>query len=226
MEQQIKITDLPRILIGEVPADFFVELLIRLLVAFFLALITMRLMGKRMAAQLSRNELTALVSVAAAIGVSIQAPDRGVLPSVVIALVIILSSRGTAWWSVKNSRFEQASQGKYSILVKDAVLQTHEMEKIRLSRERVFAQLRSKELKNLAEVKRLYMESGGKFSLIKQSARAGLSLIPEWDKELREEQEKAEDYQSCSNCGLTIERQKEKRPCSNCSKNQWETAIK
>lgn len=50
---------------------------------------SMRLMGNRMGNMLSRNEMIALVSLAAANGVALMAPDRGLLPVFVTAAIII-----------------------------------------------------------------------------------------------------------------------------------------
>src|SRR5688500_6191749 len=122
MKQDTDITDLSRILFGEVPGEFFIEIIIRLVIMYIIALVTLRLMGKRMAAQLCRNELADLVSISAAIGVSIQAPDRGLLPSVVIAIVIVLVGRFISRLASKRRRFEELSQGQLSVLVKDSVL--------------------------------------------------------------------------------------------------------
>jgi uncharacterized membrane protein YcaP (DUF421 family) len=64
--EEINLDDWSRILIGEVPAEFFIEVLIRMTFFYLFLLVSMRLIGKRMNSQLTRNELAALVSLAAA----------------------------------------------------------------------------------------------------------------------------------------------------------------
>jgi uncharacterized membrane protein YcaP (DUF421 family) len=91
--EEFKLTDVHRILIGDVPPAFFIEVIIRTVVIYFLLILSIRLIGKRMALQLNVTELTAMVALAAAIGVPIQAPDRGILPAAVIAVVVVLSER-------------------------------------------------------------------------------------------------------------------------------------
>src|SRR3982751_4387872 len=115
MNKNIHLSDISRILIGEVPPEFFIEIVIRLFLMYLVALIAMRLMGKRLTAQLSRNELTALVSIAAAIGVAIQAPDKGVLPVLIIVIAIILISRLIAWRTSINQKFEKIVQGNIAV---------------------------------------------------------------------------------------------------------------
>jgi hypothetical protein len=91
--EEIHLSDWSRILLGEVPASFFIEVVLRAAFLYLLLIISMRLMGKRMSAQLSRNERISIVSLAAAIGVPLQAPDRGLLPAFVIAVAVIGAGR-------------------------------------------------------------------------------------------------------------------------------------
>ncbi|HYG14484.1 MAG TPA: DUF421 domain-containing protein, partial [Bacteroidia bacterium] len=121
-KEDIDITDWERIFIGLVPGEFFIEVVIRVILFYALATFSVRLMGNRAAAKLSRNELAALVSLAAAIGSPLQAPERGILPGFVIALVIVLLGRLMARQAHKNQKFEELTQGNISILVEDAVL--------------------------------------------------------------------------------------------------------
>lgn len=47
-------------------------------------------MGKRVAGQLSLSELAIIVTLGAAIGVPIQAADRGMLPAFVLLIVAVI----------------------------------------------------------------------------------------------------------------------------------------
>lgn len=56
------IFNLERLLIGEkIPWIFLIEVIIRILFLYILIIVSMRLMGRRMASTLSRNETAALV---------------------------------------------------------------------------------------------------------------------------------------------------------------------
>ena len=87
--EEIHITDYMRILLGEVPWSFLIEVVIRIGFIYLLLMVAMRLMGKRMASTLSNSELAALVSLAAAVGVPMLAPDRGMLPALIIAIIVV-----------------------------------------------------------------------------------------------------------------------------------------
>jgi uncharacterized membrane protein YcaP (DUF421 family) len=227
-KEEIYLDDWARILLGEVPVSFLLELVIRAAVVYLILMIAMRGMGKRMSSQLSRNELAALVSLAAAVGVPMMAPDRGLLPAVVIALVLVGIERIITKWAFKNQSFERLSQGNISTLVKNAVIDVLALERADISRERLFAQLRSLGVTQLGNVKRLYMEANGSFTLVQnESPQPGLPTLPGWDKTLNTNYEAAEDIRVCGFCGQVNERPlNNSSPCPNCKKVAWMQAIK
>jgi uncharacterized membrane protein YcaP (DUF421 family) len=160
-KEQIKLFDFRRILLGDVPAEFYIELVLRSLFVYLLLMIAMRFIGKRMSSRLGRTELVALVTLAATIGLPLTAPERGVLPAAIIAVLVVIISRWIATKAVKDTGFETFSQGGIDTLVKDGVMDLNTMKKVRMTRERLVSQLRQSNVKQLGEVKRLYMEANG-----------------------------------------------------------------
>ncbi len=212
---------------GQVPAQFYIELTLRCLFVYILLVISLRLMGKRMSSQLGRSEMTALVSLAAAIGIPLQSPERGILPAIVIAFVVVYLER---WLSAKafgNQNFEKLAQGNIGMLIKNSVIDMNVMLESRLTPQRINAQLRSQGIKQLGEVRRFYIEANGSFTLLKNdNPGPGLSVVPEWDKEYYDRQKKSDDMVTCGNCGLL--RKKDENldtDCSNCGKRIWKPAA-
>jgi len=116
---EIKLGDWLRVLFGETPPQFFIELVIRSFFIFLLLLVSMRLLGRRMAGQLNRIEMIALFSLAAAIGVPLQAPDRGLLPAVVIAVIVVAIGRLVAARAFRSQKFESVVEDDYTTLILD-----------------------------------------------------------------------------------------------------------
>ena len=216
-----------RILIGEVPGEYLIEIVIRIAIVYLILMVSMRMMGKRMAGQLTRNELAALVSLAAAIGMPILAPDRGILPAVVVAFVIVYIQRFVATRATKNQRFEAIALDKISVLVEDSVMQLDNMQTARITRERVMSQLRTSGLEHLGQVKRLYIEASGSFTLLQNDQpQPGLSIVPRSDTEFLEAQKKAPDLFVCHNCGNPKHTSvKPNEECENCKDNNWVKGI-
>lgn len=220
-----------RILAGDVPPLFYLELILRTFFIYILIVFSMRLMGKRMSTQVSRLDLVAMVSLASAVGVPILAPDRGLVPAVLICLIIVGFSRIISRISTGNQRFETATQGDADILVEDAVLRFSIMRRIRITRERVFAHLRSESLTHLGSIRRMYMEADGNFTIIKNDTeRPGLCVLPERDTAFIGKKVEATPYIVCGNCGIPRDghaAQKNGRSqCSNCGAKEWTHAVK
>lgn len=225
--EEIHLKDFYRIFVGEVPGSFYIELLLRTIVVYAILMISMRLMGKRMSAQLGRNEMAALVSLAAAIGVPLQAPDRGLIPAIIIAFVIIFFQILISKYATLNQRFEQLTQDDFSILVEDSRMNLDKMIDTRISRERLFAQLRSSGITHLGLVKRLYLEANGSFTLVRNTEQQpGLNILPEKDPEYASEVHKSSGYQTCYTCGY-IDKSAIKvgYECPHCKKNKWVAGV-
>jgi hypothetical protein len=61
-----------------------------------------------MSSQLTRNELLALVSLAAGVGPALQDPQQGLLPPLIIAVWVAAMQRAMAYLSVLSRRFDSA----------------------------------------------------------------------------------------------------------------------
>jgi uncharacterized membrane protein YcaP (DUF421 family) len=219
-KDDIKLADWLRIIIGDTPAIFFVEIIFRVILIYAILLISMRLIGNRMAASLTRIEQASLVTLAAAIGVPIQTPERGILPAFIIALVVVVCGKIIASKTVKSERFERIAQGKIDTLVNDGVLQMKMIRNTSLTPERIFAQLRSNGIVCLSQVKRFYIEANGNFTLLRaKEERPGLMILPEYDQAFRKEFKKS-DKEICATCGA-VKETKEQDKCNNCNRNVW-----
>ena len=220
---EIKIDDWMRIIIGQTPAVFFIEIIIRTFLIYLILMVAMRLMGSRMAGQLNRIEQASIVTLAAAIGVPIQTPERGIVPTVVITIIVVLTGRWIAIKASKNQNFERRALGKLDVLIKDGVINMETLKQTTLTRERIFAQLRSKEIIQLGQVKRLYFEASGTFSLMREENETeGLDIVPEDDAELKSAL-KHSDKMACYTCGnLDLPND----ICSNCHDTRKRYAVK
>jgi uncharacterized membrane protein YcaP (DUF421 family) len=225
--QDIHFSDWLRILVGEEPVSFYIELLIRACAVYLILMVSMRTMGKRMSSQLGRNELAALVSLAAAIGIPMMAPDRGLLSAVVIAFVLITIERMIAKRSFSSEPFETYSQGKISALINDGVVDMKELRYVGLSHERVFAQLRTQGVLQLGAVSRFYMEASGSFTLVQNPKPVpGLCVLPPWDDPLRDYFREHPEQQICMQCGFPQQQANDKKAgCPNCGQEKWVTAV-
>jgi uncharacterized membrane protein YcaP (DUF421 family) len=133
-KEGIQLWDIKRILFGQAPPEFLLEVFIRTLIVYLSAMVIMRWLGKRMNGQLTITEFAIMITMGAIISVPMQLPDHGLAQGIVVLLCTILFLQGVNWWSIKKKKFERLTQGDLCILVKDGVLQMEQLENTRISK--------------------------------------------------------------------------------------------
>ncbi|GAB3695342.1 DUF421 domain-containing protein [Spirosoma flavus] len=226
-KSDIQLGDWQRILVGEAPVEFLVEVFIRTTLIYLILLVIMRLLGKRMNGQLTNLELIVMLTMGAIVSPAMQLPDRGLLASVLALLCALIFLRGTNLLGFKSSKTERQIQGTETVLVKDGIIQLDKMAENRLSHQQVFAAIRSGNVYNLGKVKRLYLEAYGMFSIYQdEQEKPGLSVLPPSDDEVRRiHQHPKEKLLACTNCGNTIPATPNPGPCPVCQATNWADAV-
>jgi len=111
------------------------------------------------------------------------------------------------------------------LLVKDGIIYTEEMNNARITRQQLFEVIREKEIYNLGNVERVYLEACGIFSVYQREKQfAGLSILPPGDTSVFNERPTAEGFSACKNCGYTAKLTAD-TTCPSCGKIEWEKAV-
>lgn len=227
MNGHFKLGDWDRILRGESSWWFVPEAVFRLCVLYVILIVSLRLMGRRMSSGLSRNELLALTSLAAAIGPAMQNPSQGLLPPLIVAVWVVALQRALTLGTFHSHRFENLNDGVVTTLVSDGQIDLHALHQCSLPIDRLRGQLRGEGLLNLGQVERLFFEPGGSFSTVRRTEeQPGLSLVPEWDNELFARQQQVPDRRACTVCGATVSADAQSDPCPKCgARDRWAPAV-
>src|SRR5438046_5385165 len=114
-KERIHWWDLHRIFIGQAPLEFLLEVFIRSLILYVMAIVIMRWLGKRMNGQVSILELAIMVMMGATLGASIEIPDRGILQALVIFLAILALLRLVNLLAFRSSKAERILNGSLSV---------------------------------------------------------------------------------------------------------------
>jgi uncharacterized membrane protein YcaP (DUF421 family) len=225
-KEDIHLGDWHRLFIGEAPLEFMLEVVLRTLIIYLALLITMRLLGKRMNAQLNVTELSLMLMLGAVVSVAMQLPDRGLLLSIFTLACLLVLYRGINWWTVRSQRVEYLVHGALEQIVADGELDIDAMDQARLSREQLFAQLRKAKIQQLGQVKRVYMEANGEFSVYQQTPpKPGLSVLPEQDQALLEAEPADDSLTACLRCGHTEAARQHPPKCPRCHADRWTKAV-
>ena len=231
-KEEIYLEDIKRILYGLAPPEFMLEVFLRTIIIYIALLFIVRWLGKRMSGQLTIMEMAIMLVIGAVVSVPMQVPDRGLLQGGILLLCIVLFQRGISWLGFKSGKIEDLTQGKVSMLVKDGVLQLKEMQKVRISHQQLYAELRQENIYNLGAVDRVYLEAHGLFSIFEaEKSKPGLSILPPDDKEILQTKKQAftnetspVELLACINCG-NVKPKNQLENCQDCDHKDWVNAI-
>lgn len=222
---EIHLADWQRILFGQAPPMFLAEVFLRTLIIYIFLLFVLRWLGKRMSGQLTILEMAVMLTLGAIVSVAMQTPDRGIALSMFVLICTLAFQRGLSRWGIKSARIEELTQGKISTLLKDGVMDLDEMRRCRISRQQLFAELRGKNIYNLGEVRRVYLEACGLFTVIKmQKPAAGLPTMPPGDNKVLSLLRHTSDM-VCRNCGNVSPHQTTAQACPRCGAKSWTQAV-
>ncbi|WP_345953418.1 YetF domain-containing protein [Mucilaginibacter sp. PAMB04168] len=231
-KEEIHLADIQRILFGQAPPEFLLEVFIRTLVIYIVLLFIVRWLGKRMSGQLTIMEMSVMLTLGAIVSVPMQMPDRGIIQGVVLLLCAVGFQRGISLLGFRSGRIEDILQGKSSLLVKDGVMQIDQMAKDRVSKQQLFSELRQQKIFNLGIVDRIYLEACGLFSIIKSDEpRPGLPVLPPDDQDILKSTNQATTATpqqvmllACVNCGY-VKPKDSAAPCEDCGHDEWVNAV-
>ena len=226
-KEDIHWDDWHRIFIGTAPTSFLWEVLLRTVVMYLVLLVILRLMGKRMGGQLTTTELAIAITLGAIICVPMQIQDKGVVQGIFVLICALAFHRIFTWFGVISHSWEKTVQGESLILLKDGVLEVEQLKKSDMSRQQIYAILRSQNIYNLGEVERIYLEGSGRFSVFRMDPpQPGLIIMPPSDRDAKNIQQTPDsELHVCVMCGKTTSETIEQQNCNNCGAQQWEKAT-
>jgi uncharacterized membrane protein YcaP (DUF421 family) len=226
-ESSFSLRDWKRLLVGNAPFSFLLEVFIRTLIVYAVLVVIVRLLGKRMSGQVANLELGVMIVLGAIVSVPFETPERGIVPAVVLLVCVLGLQRTVSSLGARYNRVEEFTQGRPSILLCDGVLVLEELERAGISQGQLFSMLRCKGIRHLGQLKRVYLEACGVFSLLRENEpKPGLSVLPGWDDELQSHLMNIDDHATCEYCGYTSDPSARDRECPHCHHHQWTRAVR
>ena len=222
-KEEIHLDDIRRILFGEAPPEFLLEVFVRAIIMYVALVIVVRLLGKRTNAQLTITEKAVFITLGAIVALPMQGPTSGIVVGIVILICVLFFQRTLTRTYFKSPRWESMIQGKMRMLVKDSVIDIGALKNVMISRQQLFEILRNKGIRQLGQVKRVYLEASGTFSIYHyEDVKPGLSIMPDKDKIINTSSEKV-----CAKCGNAMNKNlSDGQICGNCDNTEWVNASK
>jgi uncharacterized membrane protein YcaP (DUF421 family) len=226
-KEEIHFPDWQRLLLGNTPWEFMIEILLRTIIIYTILLIVVRMLGKRMSAQMTITEMAIMITIGGIVSVPMQTPERGLIQGIVILACVVIFQYALGRISFKHRAVETTVQGDLTVLIKDGRIEVGQLKKAGISNETLFGQLRGSNIQQLGQVKRTYLEACGIFSVITYpKPKPGLSIIPIEDKKIKEAQKLSNDNYSCNYCGNTIQAKSNPHTnCDNCGNEKWVRSV-
>jgi uncharacterized membrane protein YcaP (DUF421 family) len=222
-KEDIHLDDIKRILFGSAPPEFLLEVVVRTLIVYTALVIIVRLLGKRTNAMLTITERAVFITLGAMISQPMQAPPNGIVLGIIALICMLTFQRLLTLSFFKSMKWQQLIQGKTHLVLKDSVIKMDTLYRIGVTQKQFFEVLRSKQIRHLGQVKRVYLEACGIFSIYRnEKAIPGLSILRQEEQDLLVR--KDESKQVCTNCGN--EQRQYQGTCNNCGNENWTNPSK
>ena len=218
---------LKHFLFGDENAAFLLEVLLRSFIMFGVTLLALKLTGKRGVKQLSVFEMVLIISMGSAAGDPMFYKEVGILTTVVVISVIILSYRIITHFTATSEKFENLVEGKVQCIINEGEFSTRRVNNETLAHDEFFAELRQRGVSHLGQVRYAYIETSGKISVFfyrPEEVRFGLPILPHLYEKKCTLIQKGGIY-ACADCAEVMELEPGKHTCKECESSCWIEAI-
>ncbi len=220
--------DWNRILLTELPLDFLAEVALRVLVAYVLVFLFLKLSGRRGVRQLSLFELIVILILGSAAGDVTFYEDVPVLPVVMVFIVLLSMYRLTTYFMIRFTRFGDWVEGKPITVVREGRYEVASLLPLNVSEDEFFMELRQRGVEHLGQVRLAIVEVDGDVSVFfyeREAVKPGLSVLPPEHRKVYR-QVPMDGLYACNCCGNTqILLQAESKGCVRCHQPLWSLAL-
>lgn len=224
MDQAITILDWKRMLLGDEPPLYLLEIFIRTLIIYAYTLGLLRWLGSRTIGQLSTVEFLLVIALGSAVGDAMFYPDVPLIHALLVVTIVVLANKGLDVLIARFKVAERAIDGVPEELIRDGVFGRSFLASTSLGPSEVFQQLRERGVEQMGQVARAYVEADGKITvMLSRQTRPGLPIAPPWEidrpEDLRVPSEMLNDVVvSCMQCGKTeeVKAGAALAPCAHC----------
>lgn len=150
---------------------------IRTFLLYLVVLFTLRVMGKSELSKLSTFQMVVLFMIAELASIPIDSPSSSLANGVMAILTLLFLQVLLSFISIKNEKFKNFISGRPSIIIDKGTINVKEMNRLRITVNDLFEQLRLCSCPSVSDVEYAVMESNGELSVISKSDRETLPLV-------------------------------------------------
>lgn len=235
MNEPVVAFDFSRMLFGQEPPLFLLEIAFRTVIIYVYTLFLIRWIGSRSIGQLSLVEFLLVIALGSAVGDAMFYADVPLIHAMIVITVVVFLDKGLAFLVSRKATLEDTIEGKTAEVIRDGVIDWRRLLTMNVGHDELFEQLRRKEVEHLGQVRGAYFETNGLLSVFREergSGRPGLSIVPPWDTqpppEFKAGERPAKDGAfACARCATVVECAGNVLPrCPNCEGKVWHEASR
>ena len=200
----IDVLDWQRMLIGDEPPFFLVEIVVRTVIVYVYALLLLRWLGSRTVGQLSTVEFLLVIALGSAVGDAMFYPDVPLVHALLVVTVVVLANKGLDILIARFKHAERALDGVPEEVMRDGVICKPFLSSTSMGTSELFQELRERGIEHLGQVAGAYVEADGALTVFRaKQPRPGLPIVPPW--EIEKPKEAREGTLACMRCGAVAE---------------------
>lgn len=226
--------DIVRIFFGNTTWTDVAEIIFRTSVLFVFTFIMLRLVGHRGLGQLSLSEFVLIIGLGSAVGDPMFYFDIPLIHGMIVITVIVVYQVLLTTSTMKFPKLADVVDGRATRLVVDGMVDLDGLRMSRLTHQELFAELRQKDVTQLGEVQRAYLEQDGQISSFKFAegeAKIGLPILPIHIEDLttirKGESIPYNQTFACQHCGYTRDWKSvaSADACPRCQQDVWVSIV-
>lgn len=224
-----EIFEADRLLMNGLPYSFLLEVFFRCLVMYIVALVVLKMAGRRGVKQLSVFELVIILTLGSAAGDPLFYEDVGLVPTIAVFFFILALYRFTTFFISRFKSVECLLEGEPIYLIEDGEFSIDKFKKGSLAQDEFFTELRLRNVTHIGQVDLAILETSGQVSVFffkDENVKPGLPILPHQFNDTVSDFIKNNKY-ACKFCAniCEVEIAKKELICDRCGKNEWVGAM-
>lgn len=220
--------DFHKFLINDLPYTFLFEVVIRVLIAYSVVFIFLKISGRRGVQQLSLFEVVIILTLGSASGDVTFYEDVPVLPVIMVFIVLLALYRLTTWAMSRSTTLSTLIEGNVVTLISQGKYVSSNLDKLNISEDEFLMELRHAGAEHLGQIRLGLVEVDGQLSLYfyrDEDVVPGLSVLPAEHRPCFTLIPQDGLY-ACKRCGLTQQMHRgDKGNCPECGRDIWSLAL-
>ncbi len=167
MDKSVVPFDWMRLMLGEPPPTFLLEIVVRVLFIYVFALLMMQVMGKRGRRQMNPLEFLIVIALGSAVGDVMFYPEVPLTYAALVVALIVLIGALVARLEARFEGFGKLLESEPTVLVQAGVVMLENLRRERISRGELFSELREAGVEQLGQVRVAILELSGNVSVFR-----------------------------------------------------------